>query len=256
MIFWYTGMPKKSHKKTTEKNYLERNTYSDAAPLYSQIVEHIRKWIRSGKFKEGDRLPSERELAQMFDVSRVPIREALKILEFLGIVHHVRGKGVLIRKMQITKVLSNLEFPGMEINHVLRDLYESRRIFEVEATRLAAVRRTQTDIEKMERAMLEMDLCIQSGKTSYDASVQFHNAVIGASHNVILIRINEFLSELLYYSRSRTLQTMENQKQAQNFHKIIVDKIKKSDVDGAAEAQRNHMKSASEILEESFENKP
>ena len=84
----------------------------EAEPLYSQIVGHIRNWIRSGRFREGDALPSERELAATFNVSRVPVREALKILEFLGVVHYVRGRGVRVKKMRISDLLGNLEFPA------------------------------------------------------------------------------------------------------------------------------------------------
>ena len=72
--------------------------------LYTQIVQQIRQWIKEGRLKEGDQLPSERELAQIFDVSRVPVREALKILEFLGAVQHIRGKGVFVKKINVNQV--------------------------------------------------------------------------------------------------------------------------------------------------------
>ncbi|HWR31396.1 MAG TPA: winged helix-turn-helix domain-containing protein, partial [Negativicutes bacterium] len=75
---------------------INRDGNNETDALYMQIVERIRQWILKGQLKDGDLLPSERDLAQMFDVSRVPVREALKVLEFLGAVKHVRGKGVYV----------------------------------------------------------------------------------------------------------------------------------------------------------------
>ncbi len=75
-----------------EEQELNKLMDKSSEVLYAQIVERIRVWIIKGYLKEGDTLPSERELAQMFDVSRMPVSQALKILEFLGVVQHIRGK--------------------------------------------------------------------------------------------------------------------------------------------------------------------
>ena len=71
---------------------LDRNNKT----LYGQIADILRERIMSGEFKPGDILPSERELAEEMQVSRIPVREAMKSLEYLGVVKQIRGKGVLV----------------------------------------------------------------------------------------------------------------------------------------------------------------
>ena len=73
--------------------------------LYGQITDILRERIMSGEFKPGDILPSERELAEEMQVSRIPVREAMKSLEYLGVVKQIRGKGVLVQTADLSNIL-------------------------------------------------------------------------------------------------------------------------------------------------------
>lgn len=227
---------------------LERVSDNSPDSLYAQIVDRIRQWIRDGQLKEGDQLPSERELAQMFDVSRVPVREALKILEFLGAVQHIRGKGVFVKKINISNVLNNIEFMMIDPIHTLSDLFEAREAIEFQATMLAAQRRTDEDLRAMEAAVDEMEQKIKEGKDVVDASAQFHNAVIAASHNVILMSINESLGNLLKFSRQKSLKDASRWHTSLGYHKEIMQKIKEKDGEGAHRLVREHLANAKEYI--------
>lgn len=80
---------------------LDRNNKT----LYGQIADILRERIMSGEFKPGDILPSERELAEEMQVSRIPVREAMKSLEYLGFVKQIRGKGVLLQTADLSRLL-------------------------------------------------------------------------------------------------------------------------------------------------------
>lgn len=80
---------------------LDRNNKT----LYGQIADILRERIMSGEFKPGDILPSERELAEEMQVSRIPVREAMKSLEYLGVVKQIRGKGVLVQTADLRRLL-------------------------------------------------------------------------------------------------------------------------------------------------------
>lgn len=80
---------------------LDRNNKT----LYGQIADILRERIMSGEFKPGDILPSERELAEEMQVSRIPVREAMKSLEYLGVVKQIRGKGVLVQTADLSNIL-------------------------------------------------------------------------------------------------------------------------------------------------------
>ena len=229
-------------------NPINRDENKETDALYMQIVERIRQWILKGQLKDGDALPSERDLAQMFDVSRVPVREALKVLEFLGAVKHVRGKGVYVKKIGIGHVLSNIDFLMKDPTHLLTDLYEARQELEAQAAMLAAERHTENDLLLIESEIMEMEKMMVLGGDVGEASVRFHTAVIAASHNAMLIRINEMLVDLLRFSRSRSLQKTSHYVEVLRDHRHILEKIHQRDGAGAAQALRDHLEAAKQMV--------
>jgi GntR family transcriptional regulator, transcriptional repressor for pyruvate dehydrogenase complex len=227
---------------------INRDENKESEALYMQIVERIRQWIMQGQLKDGDLLPSERDLAQMFDVSRVPVREALKVLEFLGAVKHVRGKGVYVKKIGIGHVLSNIDFLMADPAHLLTDLYEARQGLECQAALLAAERRTETDLMIIESEIMEMEKVMVLGGDVGEASVKFHSAIIAASHNAMLMRINEMLVDLLRFSRSRSLQKPSRYGKVLEDHRFILERIRERDGIGAAQALREHLEAAKQVV--------
>jgi len=207
-------MPRRKNGKMVlpaEEKELNKLADKNSEALYIQIIGRIRMWIIKGHLKEGDALPSERVLAEMFDVSRMPVSQALRILEFLGVVQHIRGKGVCVKKIDIHHILNNIGFLMLDPQRGLHDLFEAREAIEVQAARLAAERRTTEDLDAMEDALLEMERNIAMRKDVMNASIRFHTALIMASGNDILIKINEFLMELLRYSRQESLKETSQQ---------------------------------------------
>ncbi len=209
--------------------------------LYKQIVELLREQILNGTLKEGDVLPSERELAMRFDVSRVPVREALKILEYLGVVRHVRGKGVFVQRADLGEFLSTVGPMMMEAPNVLSDLFDIRLILETHAASLAARFCTEQDLELMEKELLEMDEGIRSGQHVEEASLDFHSSILTASHNQVLQMVNLFLGELQRHSRRRSLWSRERQEEALHYHQSIFARIRARDPEGAYNAMREHL---------------
>lgn len=232
----------------TEDHISNKLTDKSSDTLYVQIVERLRQWIMKGYLKEGDVLPSERELAQIFDVSRVPVREALKIMEFLGVVQHIRGKGVFVKKMDINKVLNNIDFLISDPISGLHDLFEAREALESQAARLAAQRRTQEDLDAMEDAILEMERSIHMKRDVKSSSLRFHSALIAATGNVVLIKMYEFLSDLLNYSLQETFKDRARYGPSLVHHKQIFMKIKEKDSEGAVEAMQKHLRESDEAI--------
>jgi GntR family transcriptional repressor for pyruvate dehydrogenase complex len=222
-----------------QKQSLDRTAEGSGA-LYSQIVERIKQWVRDGDLKEGDVLPSERELAEVFGVSRVPVREALKSLQVLGIVTNIRGKGVVIKKASISDVISNMD-PLLDPVSRLYDLFDVREAIEGLAARLAAQRRTPEELEWMEEYMVEHELEILRDRPVRQASVKFHNAIILASRNEIVIRINEMLRTMLMHSRQETLRTRKQRLEALAGHRKIVEAIRKQDAEAARAQMLHHL---------------
>lgn len=224
-----------------EEQELNKLMDKSSEMLYTQIVERIRVWIIKGYLKEGDTLPSERDLAQMFDVSRMPVSQALKILEFLGVVQHVRGKGVCVKKIDMHQLLNNIGFLMLDPQRGLSDLFEARRAIEVHAAKLASQRRTKEDLDAMEDALLEMERNIVMQKSVDKASMRFHSALIAAADNDVLVKVNDFLAELLMFSRQKSLKYASRQAVAVTYHKRIFQAILQRNETLAGSAMDEHL---------------
>ncbi|WP_346353257.1 FadR/GntR family transcriptional regulator [Azotosporobacter soli] len=231
-------------KKFFVEEPLKKFTEDASDALYVQIVSRIQQLMREGHLKEGDKLPSERELAEMFSVSRVPVREALKVLEFLGAIRYVRGEGAFVKKIEMKRILHTLDFMMTNPADQLVNLFEAREAFEIQAVRLAAERRTAEDIEAMQQLLLEMEVLIASGKPVCDVSVKFHTAVIAAAHNEVINEVNEFLSDLLSYSRQKSLSDVTRHVTSLQYHQQILRHIIEKDAAAAVLTMQEHLSNA------------
>ena len=213
--------------------------------LYIQVIDKLRSWILRGYLQEGDFLPSERELATMFDVSRMPIGHALKILEFLGVVQYVRGKGFCVKKVDIQHILKCLGFLVLPPDSRQTYIWETRKAIEPQTAQLAALRRTDEDLVRAEAAIRDMEAKIASCENVSDDSMRFHSTLIAASHNEVLIKINDFLCELLTSCRATVLRDKERQVKSLAQHKRILQAVKSRDSKLAGDLMLEHLEELS-----------
>lgn len=154
--------------------------------LPEKIIAEIRSLIESGQISPGSRLPSERDFARMLGVGRPALREALKALAILGIIEHRHGVGVFLKAdhedwpVEPFSILLTLK------KGALRDAFEARQSLEVTAATLAAARRSESDIEAMDRALTRMKDNLDRPETFTRHEVDFHRALIAASGNAII----------------------------------------------------------------------
>jgi GntR family transcriptional repressor for pyruvate dehydrogenase complex len=226
---------------------------NDKNALSNQIYNRIREWLRSGKLKEGDPLPSERELAQLFDVSRVPVREALKVLEFVGIVRSIRGKGVFVKKISPNDIINTIDFVMMDHTHTLLELFEVREGIETQAAYLAAERRTIEDLKNIESQLSVIDQNASKNLSSVDSTLDFHSAIIVASHNSALIEINHFLSEWLRFLRTKYIGSTVGNDIGRAEHRSLFELIEAKDCIGAANMMRSHLIRAKSVIAQAIQ---
>ena len=107
---------------------------------------------------------------------------------------------------------------------------------------------TLSDLLAMESEVMDMEKVMRLGGDVGEASVKFHTAFIAASHNAMLLRINEMLMELLRFSRSRSLQKPERYEDVLRDHRLILEKIRQQVAIGAAQALREHLEKAKHVV--------
>src|SRR5512135_3171303 len=146
--------------------------------LYSKIVEQIQRRILAGELREGDQLPSERELAEQFRVSRTAVREAVKALSEKGLVQIRAGRGTFVTNGTLQAVRDSLG-RMMRIGQMdgTGDLVEVREMIEPEIAALAAARAAQEHISAMQEAVSIMDRSLDDANAYIEADLDFHLAL-------------------------------------------------------------------------------
>lgn len=165
--------------------------------IYEEVIEQVKKLIIDGKLQPGDKLLSERELAEKLGVSRASVREAFSALEIMGIITIRPGEGSFVRQVSYEGMLEPLSFLlQVDIDNVMQ-LLEVRKILEVESATLAATRATPEDIDSIRRALNNMVDEVNIGEVGDLADAEFHFAVVTAAHNPILITLINTISDLM-----------------------------------------------------------
>lgn len=207
---------------------------------YELVIDKIKDMIISGQLKQADKLPSERELAEKFGISRVPVREALKILEYMDILDSSRGDGTYVKNTSVTNLASNLGFGPSITPEIMENLLELRVELEASAAYYAALRRTDEDITAMRNTIEDMRLTKQSSDADdkmlqvlRNQSHEFHRCVIRASKNKVLYSIYNYLYESLDVSREFTIDTSGVSFDSILAHEAICNKIINHDCEGA-----------------------
>lgn len=225
---------------------IARAREAQSVRLYEIIIKRVKDMILEGKLKVGDKLPSERELAEMFQVSRVPVREALKIMEFMEIIQYIPGDGVYLKHVDINDLLSKIDFMIETSSDIISDLFEARQAIELKAVELAAVRRTEADIQAMGQILQEMEADIARGGDGIQAATQFHTAISKASKNKVIARINDLLITLTEMSRENSLRKHGLAPVALLSHRQILQMIKEQNGPEAKRMMQEHLDNTEE----------
>ena len=222
---------------------MESPTLAPKRLLYEHIVEQIESQILSGKLRNGDQLPNERELAQKFGVSRTAVREAVQTLREKGLVSSHQGRGTFITDNTARSMRHSLGF-AMKIgaSNGSENLTQVREILEPEIAALAAKRANADDIIAMHDAIKAMDAALDDADAFIEADLSFHLALARATHNALVPTLLDPIVDLLRDNRKRIFKIMGAPKRGQLYHKRVLDAIVKRHSNAARLAMHAHLK--------------
>ncbi|MEM1321658.1 MAG: FadR/GntR family transcriptional regulator [Bacteroidota bacterium] len=208
-----------------------------------KIIRQIRELITSGQLKPGDKLPPERKLAEKLGIGRSNVRDAIKKLEFYGILKILPQSGTIVAGMGIA-ALEGLISDVLKIeNSDFASLVETRVLLETESAKLAATRRTDQDILDIKAALDAYNNKVQLGQPAVEEDLIFHLKIAEASKNTVLKTlmliitpdiINNFI-KLDICKDGRSHNALEE-------HEIILNCIVAQDPEAAAAAMKVHLK--------------
>lgn len=212
------------------------------------IVEQLLGLIREGHLKPGDRVPAEHELVESFGVGRTSVREALKVLEVMGIVER-KKTGTIVTSDPSSQALNQLlvaEFAADRLD--VRDLFDVRRLLEGEMVARAAASATEESLAELRRLCSIME---RVGKEEFDRffdlDMQFHLQLAKACGNPVLVRLWNVVQELLGTFRQRASRIPNIIETSNRNHRLIMDALERNDP-AAARATMDEVLDMAELL--------
>jgi GntR family transcriptional repressor for pyruvate dehydrogenase complex len=216
--------------------------------IHEEVFSQIHELIREGRFKARDQLPSERELAETFKVSRTSVREALRTLESQGLIVSRTGTGNFVVDLPVEALVGPLARMLIDEKTALADVFELRKLIEPHIAALAAERATERDIAQLKKIVAKQKEAVSRGETGVDADAELHLCISRATQNQALQKLVSGLMEMLSRSREESLQTDQRRASSIATHRRIVGAIEKHDRSKARSEMLRHIEQVEESV--------
>ena len=219
---------------------------------YESIVQQVLDLIENGKLKQGDQLPSERELTEIFKVSRTTVREAIRTLESMKLLQSRQGNRTYVLASSEEELIQPLAAALFNAKDDIRDIFSVRKIIEPHVAELAAENATAQEIEEMEEVLRRQAECIERNENIIETDSAFHNLMAGAAKNRVVERLMVALVDFLKQSRENYLLDDERGKmrpeRSLKGHRQVLAAIKKGDSGAAKDAMLHHLEDIEKII--------
>ncbi len=213
-----------------------------------EIVDQVRDLISSGRLGPGDRLPSERELAQTFRVGRSTVREAIRSMESLGLIEVRPGEGTFLAGASVKQGRDPLTANLYRTWSTQLKLFEVRAVLEPGLARLAARRASAEQTDRMRDALKGQEARVEHGEAYVKEDGAFHLLIAEASGNEILLRIVDELMGLLEETRHSSWKRGDRPNRSLKQHWAILQAIEERNPTMAERRMREHIRSIERIV--------
>jgi GntR family transcriptional repressor for pyruvate dehydrogenase complex len=215
-------------------------------PLGSEIARRLLDYLLSGEVRPGDRIPSERQLADYLGVNRPAVREAIRALGFLGLLEVRQGSGTYFRGPDQDLLFRLFEWSLLFGEKEVRDVMEMRADLEIIAAGRAAERRSEADVTALKELL---DRMRRSDAAEFpDADVAFHSKIAAIAGNVVLRDMLASIRTMIHGWVDRNITAAGTTKIAYRDHVPIYRAIAAGDPEAARTAMTSHMQAATRRL--------
>ena len=201
------------------------------------VMDSLLKAMEAGTIRVGEELPPERDLAEALGISRNSLRECLAIMSFMGIVENRGNRKILVKNADRFRKARSLI--GLSYSQdTFEDFMEFRRTNEREIARLACIRATEADLERLRNSVERLE----ADATDFEADVDFHVNLAYASHNTIFAAMLNYVNSLILELRMRFFEREEYHGKTAEAHRRIYEAVKARDEELAVYEMGRHLK--------------
>jgi GntR family transcriptional regulator, transcriptional repressor for pyruvate dehydrogenase complex len=215
--------------------------------VYEEVARQIERLIIK-KLKPGDKLPSERELAELLQVSRSSIRDAIRGLELMGLVEPRQGAGTIVREPAPDSPLNPFGNVLKHRQELVTELLDFRKMLEPPLAARAASHASDEEIAEMEEILQRQEQKQNRGEGAIAEDAEFHYSIALASGNTVVLKVIDTLMDLLRDTRERSLQVEGRSEKSLAGHRRILAAIRRRDTEAANAAMRRHIEDVEEIV--------
>jgi DNA-binding FadR family transcriptional regulator len=214
--------------------------------ISASIIKQFEELIRGYKLKPGDRLPSERELTDLFKVGRPAIREALRSLESIGLIEVKQGRGSFIKELDFSSYIAslrqNLNFTRIVDTVSLEEFYSGRKLIEPAIARLVAEKHSLEDLEHLERIIQDTREALdEAGGRFIKFSATFHELLAQMTRNKVVKFSMDFILTMSPKARLQRFARREFREMVLHDHERIVEIIREGNGHAASQALIRHL---------------
>jgi len=215
-----------------------------------EVADRVRILILDGTFPPGRPLPPERLLAERFGVSRGSVRDALRMLELIGLLETRHGQGTFPRELTVDRLVAPLASVMTYRQDLKDELADVRRMFEPAVARAAAVRATDEDIADLQRIVEAQRRKLKTDQTAIVEDSAFHAILARCTRNRVVVSIMATLNDLLVESRAQSLRQKGRPARSLDGHEAVVAALRSHDPDAAAQAMARHIEQIADLQQE------
>lgn len=210
--------------------------------LCDYVIDQLKELIIKGELKVGQKIPPERELAELFNVSRSSVREAMKVLSLQGLVKRTNAGTVV--SSDFGSIIEEMFTLQILLNHAgYKEIFETRRLLEKELVFLAATRRTEEELADIEKEVNRMAHAVKNNDKDLfiEADISFHQQIALASQNTVLLYLYNAIIDLVLKVANEVANDRRVLDISLNFHKEILELIKVRDSIAARDTMEKHL---------------
>ena len=211
-----------------------------------QVIEQIKELLVKGELKRGDRLPPERQLADMLGVSRPSLREALRALEYAGMLETRVGEGIFVADGD-SIMMNNLLMLHLIKQYALEEMIEVRKVLETSNVRFAVLRARDEDLAALKEILEQSRSQIANKAAFIKSDYAFHQAILATMLQTMRTMMSDFNSQLL--------TSQEGRQQVYAHHKKIVEAILNRDEKAAQDAMFLHLENVVQSMKKASPSK-
>lgn len=216
--------------------------------VYEEVAGQIQRLITEGRLKPGDKLPPERELAETFGVSRTSVRDAIRVLELMGLVEPRQGEGTVVRDLTPDSLVHPLTSLLVRNRGLLAELLDVRKMIEPSLAARAAVHASPEELAQLDEIFNRQQDKVRRGKLAIEEDSEFHYTIATAARNRVVLRVLDVLMDLLRESRERSLQVEGRLLKSLEGHRRILEAIRRRDSVAAEAAMRQHLHEIEDVV--------